>query len=99
MTDWGDEPFLFTCLQNIWQFRTTCVKVMWHCKHFIQKEITDVKIAFADNAYKIISSSATKQSYASVAGGSHQEGKAILIAEATKPIDIGGMMAGQPPRF
>ena len=64
----------------------------------LQKEITDVKIAFADNAYKMISSSATKQSYASVAGGSHQEGKAILIAEATKPIDI-GMMAGQPPRF
>lgn len=65
----------------------------------LQKEITDVKIAFADNAYKMISSSATKQSYASVAGGSHQEGKGILIAEATKPIDIGGMMAGQPPRF
>ncbi|KAK4007147.1 hypothetical protein OUZ56_012308 [Daphnia magna] len=44
-----------------------------------------------DNAYKILSSSGTRKSYASVAGGNHQEEKAILIAEATKPIDIGMM--------
>lgn len=37
----------------------------------LQKEILDVKIAFANNAYKILSSSGSRQSYASVAGGSH----------------------------
>ena len=56
----------------------------------LEKDILNIKIAFADNALKIIRSDNTRASYASVLGGNkpEEEGKAILIAKASTQVDL-----------
>lgn len=55
----------------------------------LKQELINVKLAFADHAFKIIATG-TNTTYASVLKGSDQDysGKAVLVAESTEKVDI-----------
>lgn len=53
----------------------------------LKQELVNVKLAFADHAFKIIASG-TNATYASVLKGNDDSGKAVLVAESTTTVDI-----------
>lgn len=57
----------------------------------LEKDLVNTKLAFADNAFKILRNDENKSSSATALGRGKEDGKAILIAMANAPVDLNKM--------